>query len=194
MQRHTTFLPRLSGGKTYPLSPCAEHFSRENIANCLSMSCRFAGQIPVFYSLAEHSILVSRHVPKALALAGLLHEAPRALVGYLPRASRQSLREVASGRNIPPGQRRMTTEVSSYDILCGLWQRSLEDNFGLPSLRSTGVLEADKEIESRELYALFGVQDNSLPAPAEVGLRLWSAADARGEFLARWAELAPEAT
>ena len=52
-----------------------------DIAHALSMQCRFNGHVRDFYSVAEHCVRVANHLPPALRIHGLLHDAAEAYVG-----------------------------------------------------------------------------------------------------------------
>lgn len=61
-----------------------------DIAQSISLICRYNGHIPTFYSVAEHSWRVSRWLEeqgynKEIQLTGLLHDAAEAYVGDMVR-------------------------------------------------------------------------------------------------------------
>ncbi len=75
-----------SGGQFYPLDPREEDVNIEDIAHALSLQCRFNGHCRMFYSVAQHSVLVSEgieslYVSDDVMMAALLHDAAEA---YLP--------------------------------------------------------------------------------------------------------------
>ena len=64
--------------------PKPEMICIEDIAHGLSMQCRFGGQLPKFYSVAQHSIHCSEIVSDHLKLEALLHDASEAYLLDIP--------------------------------------------------------------------------------------------------------------
>ncbi len=67
------------------MDPRIEDINIEDIAHALSNQCRFAGHCLRFYSVAEHSILLSHIVPKEDAMWALVHDASEAYLVDVPR-------------------------------------------------------------------------------------------------------------
>jgi len=81
-----------SGGWFDLLSPRTSDFTIEDIAHGLAHTCRYAGQADGFYSVAEHSLLVSE-VAVGREFTALMHDAAEAFIGDVTRPLKQLLPE-----------------------------------------------------------------------------------------------------
>ena len=85
-----SWIQTYSGGVFDVLAPTCNQVEIGDIAHALSNLCRFAGHCRGFYSIAQHSVLVSRNVPAEHALQALLHDAPEAYCVDVPRPLKHS--------------------------------------------------------------------------------------------------------
>jgi hypothetical protein len=174
----TAWIQTNGGGRFYPLNPTAASIEIEDIAHALSNLCRFNGHCDRFYSVAEHSFLVSRMVPPEYRLEALLHDASEAYLCDVPRPLKH-LPEFARYREIE-------TEVQA-EILARF------DVF--PSPESIAAIhEADNRMlatEARDLMTHREIQAwSALPEPYELDLRKpLLPNDARLTFLAAFTHL-----
>ncbi|MEO4031068.1 phosphohydrolase [Chromobacterium vaccinii] len=68
-----------------PIRPNPADIRIEDIAHALSNVCRFNGHTRQFYSVAQHSVIVSTLVPNHLALAALFHDGSEAYISDVTR-------------------------------------------------------------------------------------------------------------
>jgi hypothetical protein len=80
-----------TGKQFYPVEPSILEICIEDIAHALSMICRFGGHCRTFYSVAQHSVLISDSLPPELKLVGLLHDATEAYCGDMVRPLKHEL-------------------------------------------------------------------------------------------------------
>jgi hypothetical protein len=79
-----TWVGTVSGRKVDFLAPDPEQITIEDIATGLSHINRFAGQMTVPYSVAQHSVYCSIYCPSH-PLDALMHDAPEAYMSDVPR-------------------------------------------------------------------------------------------------------------
>lgn len=91
------YIRSVYGRKIDLRDPWATVIDIREIAYALSRICRFGGHLApgCFYSVAQHSIMVSKLVPDHLALAGLLHDASEAYLGVdVPKPLKDMIPEI----------------------------------------------------------------------------------------------------
>ena len=167
-----------SGKQLRIFDPKPEQIEIADIATALSKICRFSGMTERFYSVAEHSIYVSR-LSGAWAMEGLLHDASEAYLGDIVRPLKRS------------GMYEAYIEAEHLVSL------AIAEKFNLSYFIDGWPVEverADKEIvkvESRHLRPWLPPKESAIPRPFSLvaGKTTMSPAEAERAFLDRFAEL-----
>lgn len=84
------WIQTFTGRQFWPLAPQPEDVCLEDIAHALALTNRFGGHTQRFYSVAQHSVLVSAIVPSYYVKEALLHDAAEAYLGDMPRPLKHS--------------------------------------------------------------------------------------------------------
>jgi len=163
------------------LAPAPESISLYDIAHALSNEPRFGGHTSKFYSVAQHSVLVSNLVPQEYALEGLLHDAHEAYCKDLPAPLKDALSK--------DGRDTYRSIEKALDTVIRL-------KFGLPSDVSSQVAEADMTARASEAKVLMktGMWRDwfiKLPETVYIGKAL-TPHSAETAFIKRFKELAKE--
>jgi len=164
-----------TGRHYWPEDPHPCDLAITDIAHALSNMCRFGGHCREFYSVAQHSVLVSHLCDPADALWGLLHDASEAYIVDVPRPLKRA-----------PG-------MEGYRLYEEAAMRAVCEWAGLSYTMPRSVKRADEILlatEARDLMPPASVARWTLlerPLPEHVVPA--SPATARAMFLGRWAQL-----
>ncbi len=178
-ERKGDWFQTVSGRVFWPFDPRPEDVTLEDVAHALAMECRFGNHTPTFYSVAQHSVLVSRLVAPSIAMYGLLHDAHEAYMGDMTR----------------PVKNSMGQGLTNYTLACGRVQKAIEMALGVVE-PDWGTLELVKladnialATEKRDLLVDGPGKWKPLPPPAHETIKPWTFEWAREAFMFRFREI-----
>jgi 5'-deoxynucleotidase YfbR-like HD superfamily hydrolase len=154
------------------LNPKVEDILLTDIAHSLSNLCRFNGHID-YYSVGQHSILVSKIVSPKNSLYGLMHDAPECYLGDIPTP----LKSYLNGR---------------YNKLEKAWMKAVCNRFDLSEGEPDEVKEADKILlvtEKRDLMVDQSVDWGYKQSPLKETIIPLTPRQAKWAFIERFLEI-----
>ncbi|MEK6898088.1 MAG: YfbR-like 5'-deoxynucleotidase [Nanoarchaeota archaeon] len=137
MERKGNWAQTYTGKQFWPLDPKEDEVNITDIAHALSMQCRFNGHCNNFYSVAQHSVLVSRIVKSKQALAALLHDAAEAYTGDLVSPLK---------KNLPEEFKKIEEEI----------EQAIFKHFNISEIDYNEIKKADKRTLITEMRDLMG--------------------------------------
>lgn len=164
----------LSSGKWFNVfEPNPEDVDIKDIAHALSNQCRFTGHTTDFYSVAQHSVLVSDNCSSRDAKWGLLHDASEA---YLSDIARPIKKHPDFGPFYLAAEDKLTDAIMVH--------------FGLPTKMPSGVREADDMLLRSEARDLMPDSFPVYPGPTvPLTILPWTPEESHYQFMDRFNEL-----
>lgn len=168
-----------SGRLLYPLAPRVSDVDIKDIAHALGNKCRYTGHCREFYSVAQHSVLVSEFVDRSLALAGLLHDASEYI---LPDVASPVKGRLKGFREIEEGA--LDAVFKKFGIL-----HIRDDEAAMAAIKAADL--AVMAVEVRDLMPGNSRYWSKLPPadPYRDVLNPWSPKESRDRFLARYEQI-----
>ncbi|PZP60531.1 MAG: hypothetical protein DI604_31170 [Delftia acidovorans] len=172
--RNGDFIQTYTGRKFWPMDPRADEVFIEDIAHALALQCRYAGHCLRFYSVAEHSVLMARHLltthGRTAAIYALLHDASEAYLVDVPRPVKPHLLGYAEAEG------RVSDAVFA--------------RFRLTPALPQSVKDADNAILANEIENMMPMDwQKRLPPKLDTNLHYWTPGRAEVEFLATFEAL-----
>lgn len=156
------------------MNPTADMIDLDDIAIALSHVCRFGGQVNQFYSVAQHSVLVSHLCEKKYAMHGLLHDAAEAYIGDVIKPLKNLLGDV-------------------YEDIETKFTYAIFEKFNLDPNEIQHVEKADKQALQMEHDYLRGIDTQSLRrvlySYGYYNPGAWDSFTSRASFLSRCADV-----
>lgn len=165
----------VSGKHFWPLDPRAEEIEITDIAHALAHIFRWGGHCRRFYSVAQHSVLVSKFGTTLEERRwGLLHDAAEAYIGDMIRPIKHSMPEFQEA------ERRLIGMIG--------------ERFGLTYPWPERVDEADDILLATEAVALMHPITMDSPlirarASREIKIEYWPPVEAKTRFLQAFTDL-----
>lgn len=160
--------------KFYLFKPTIDMIDILDIAHGLSMICRFGGHTKQFYSVAQHSIIVSEICDNQYALEGLMHDATEAFLGDMVRPLKQKMPEYVK------------VEDNLHDIINEKFNlnHSVECKVNIKEADNMALITEKRDLKDHELWDyLVEVK------PMNAKIKPWGPAKAEKEFLKRFEKL-----
>lgn len=160
-----------SGRRFNPTNPHVDAIVIQDIAHSLSMQCRFSGHCKSFYSVAQHSVLVSHICNHDDALWGLLHDASEAYLVDIPRPLKRS------------------GKFEEYRKLEAQMTKAICKRFGLPEEEPKSVKKADTILlatEARDLMSPLRSDWQQPEEPLPFKIESWDPQTAKNNFMKRF--------
>ena len=185
-------IPTFTGKKFDIFRPKAELVEILDIAHGLSQECRYAAQASRFYSVAEHSVAVSRWAETLASKAGHPYSVTNriALWGLIHDAS-----EAYGLRDLPPPIVSNAPWGAAYKLSHSVVMKAVCERFALQSAMPGEVVEADIRMVTTEWKTLihesipYSFYKEKEPEPFPMKIDCLAPVDAKALFLLRFNHL-----
>lgn len=170
------YIRTFTGKKLYWEHVEDHEFDYRDIAHALAMKCRWSGHTKQFFSVAQHSVMVSRLVAPEHKLDALFHDLSEAYMPDFPSPLKWFLRD------------------QGFTVLSDMekrLERAAAKRLGLAFPRDPSIKQADLVMlatENRDLMPP-GEERVGMVAPLPEKIIPWSPATAKFRFLGEYARL-----